>query len=62
MSSELKPCPFCGGFGGLRLQKYKFLTETHWIRCQLCGTESAPKATEEDAIKAWNTRTNEEDK
>ena len=47
--SELKPCPFCGGEG--KLNNYK--TAVHCIKCKAhpyyLGSES-------EAIAAWNTR------
>lgn len=51
-TTELLPCPFCGGeaFPNIELTK-------HWIECRECAAESGCYRTEAEAIAAWNTRT-----
>ena len=64
--AELKPCPFCGGKG----RKFRMLHNevTHKISfiaevgCDLCnakmlGLGATPDEANDNAIKAWNTRT-----
>ncbi|WP_418482681.1 Lar family restriction alleviation protein [Frisingicoccus sp.] len=67
MRRTLKPCPFCGGEGGLFIDKY----EKYFTGCASCGFYygieiengvelqdgwRAVYDTEEDAAYAWNTR------
>lgn len=47
---ELLPCPFCGS--GCHLAD----TGNKWISCNSCDAEGPVRATEQDAIKAWNVR------
>lgn len=56
--AELLPCPFCGGkaFVSARLP-YFGETFTVAVACEDCNASSKHKIKEEDAIKAWNTRT-----
>ena len=67
--AELKPCPFCGGKG----RKFRMLHNkvTHKISfiaevgCDLCnakmlGLGATPDEANDNAIKAWNTRTPKE--
>lgn len=64
--AELLPCPFCGGKG----RKFRMLHNevTHKISfiaevgCDLCnakmlGLGATPDEANDNAIKAWNTRT-----
>lgn len=65
-TSELKPCPFCGGFP--KLEDHRLLWS---VECQVCSAcvlgERAPEPHGDDpvdwayfeksAVKAWNTRT-----
>jgi len=59
--AELLPCPFCGGkpFVSARLP-YFGETVTVAVVCEDCNASSKHKIKEEDAIKAWNTRTPKE--
>lgn len=57
MSNELKPCPFCGG----EVSKLKYFNnqihENLWqIGCDECEFYME-QPFEQEAIKAWNTRT-----
>lgn len=62
MSEKLKPCPFCGGEAEIC---ETFVTGFHCpffaVRCinrNVCGILGPSCATEETAIKFWNTRPN----
>ncbi len=60
MDNNLKPCPFCGGEG--KLQTTSLGTKkipAHWVRCVLCLGETAVYVTEDEAVSAWNRRTND---
>ena len=50
MTSELKPCPFCGGEA----------TRDHWVQkymeCKSCGTYGPDCIWPDSAENAWNTR------
>lgn len=51
-SSNLLPCPFCGG-------EAAFLGETATIKCKQCGGAffvTNPGISRYEAAKAWNTR------
>lgn len=56
MTNELKPCPFCGG----EAETFHWRGEW-WIACDNDGcenrVETLERATEAEAIAAWNTRT-----
>ena len=59
MTSELKPCPFCGGEARFaRGFDYGEIGCIRWVYCSKCGamTRSDFHATESDAAKAWNRR------
>jgi Lar family restriction alleviation protein len=62
--SELKPCPFCGGPVALETT----IDGRTWfgVVCRnttnlggSCAVQIAPSATEQAAIKRWNTRNGE---
>ena len=57
MTDKLKPCPFCGQQVDIVKDDDIYL---YRVRCN--GTQTCPifiyTDTEEDAIKAWNTRCN----
>lgn len=54
MTSELKPCPFCGGEAVTELcGKGKF---AHWCVWCDCNVLRQDFKTEAEAIEAWNTR------
>lgn len=52
MSDELKPCPFCGG-------KAEIISGVGFfcVSCSSCCGETNLYNTEQDAIIAWNKRT-----
>ena len=68
MTSELKPCPFCGGEARLVDRRKQCVVspgvyEVPWMvecsnrrTCPALMLTTWPYATEEEAIEAWNTR------
>ena len=50
MSSELLPCPFCGGKAEIAHSR------NYYVWCDKCETRGDWYSTEAEAIKAWNTR------
>ena len=61
MAEELKPCPFCGGGAVVREipLKSKKLARYYPI-CYRCMTSGDNYMTYEEAVNAWNRRTNEQ--
>ena len=63
--SDLKPCPFCGGSDNyparLIMQEVAWASPVYSIECENCGALGGVDSNEEAAIKAWNTRTGEDD-
>ncbi len=57
MSEELKPCPFCGGKAELR--RYGD-SAYYYIECTQCEVGAYFYNTDNDAIAAWNMRTEAE--
>ena len=49
---ELEPCPFCGCE---QIASYPYKGYTHKICCYECSAQLY-RATEEEAIEAWNRR------
>ena len=52
--NKLEPCPFCGGeamINGITLV---------YIKCTKCGVETVGYREEDEAITAWNRRTNDD--
>lgn len=57
MTTELKPCPFCGGEA--QVGWTDFDSGVIFVGCETCGMYCEPKdcyANEQKAIEAWNTR------
>lgn len=56
--SEIKllPCPFCGGEARLRGERYFQPNVRRNVICKECFSNSGWYKTDEEAIKAWNTR------
>jgi Lar family restriction alleviation protein len=55
-----KPCPFCGSMDLYKFQypfKRKQGIRGCYIKCNQCGAASGNYETVEDALKAWNERT-----
>ena len=62
MNDELKPCPFCGSKGVIIPIYDTWRGEYRgYIVCSMCGARTREYADYEvdDAINAWNRRTNE---
>lgn len=65
--SELKPCPFCGSAAGVYTDMYEDFDGTmlydHYVRCKRasCPVQPSTKPAEtiDEAIEAWNRRTND---
>lgn len=51
MTQELKPCPFCGGKGKIRIA-FGMCTCT----CSSCGVTTEARGKEKQAVDAWNNR------
>lgn len=69
---KLKPCPFCGGEASIATVKYSPCDITklnnrekgYFVNCQICSARNEfgiSYATEEEAIKHWNTRVSHDD-
>ena len=56
MSEEikLKPCPFCGGNDVVAEETYM----SGYVRCRGCGAEGGFRYSHDEAVAAWNRRTN----
>ena len=51
-NEELKRCPFCGGTANIAKGRIEF-----WAYCPHCGAQIELCETKQEAVKAWNTRT-----
>lgn len=65
-TTKLKPCPFCGGeaYTYTAYNVSKGVRREYWlVHCKKCGLNYPQHKTycfsEEQAIKAWNTRRGE---
>ena len=57
MTDKLKPCPFCGGNNiGVFKHEYFYKSHLYAANCYDCHFGLKMVATEEEAIKIWNTR------
>ena len=52
MTSELKPCPFCGG----REQRIKSSSRWGWFVSCSCGAVGPSSGSRDEATVAWNCR------
>lgn len=57
MSTELKPCPFCGGEASM-VSDAGYFMDGNYVRCLECEQEFV-QATAESAAAVWNRRDNE---
>lgn len=56
--AELKPCPFCGSRENAI--KEHWMCRNMWcVQCYGCGCNSACFRTKEEAIEAWNRRSDD---
>ena len=53
---DLKRCPFCSGYAGIRRELFAGEIECFYVSCRICGARGQICNTEEDAVKKWNTR------
>lgn len=51
---ELKPCPFCGSKDVTVYELYP----SSYARCRVCGAEGSLRDSHDEAVAAWNRRTN----
>lgn len=59
MTTELKPCPFCGGEAEIHPSSdwdVKFTGATYFAWCDKCETRGDYYDTEAEAVEAWNNR------
>ena len=54
MPNELKPCPFCGGEASMI--KVDYVRGNTYCYCTECKAKSPYCLTREEAINAWNRR------
>lgn len=52
MSTNLKPCPFCGSVAIVWMQA----GHAHYLECSHCGGRIRPHIDKAEAIEAWNRR------
>ena len=50
MSTDLKPCPFCGSVAIVWMQA----GHAHYLECSHCGGRIRPHIDKAEAIEAWN--------
>lgn len=60
MTNKLKPCPFCGGEGEIRIVMRSNKPDGYWIRCQNCMAAIDVYNTQYESVIAWNRRANNE--
>jgi Lar family restriction alleviation protein len=59
MTSELKPCPFCGGEARMYTRNNAFGGTVGCVNIAKCGVRTLWMETPEQAIAAWNQRVKE---
>lgn len=63
MTTELLPCPFCGGLGEIQHTEDYNEEWRHWIMCKGCAASTHwGYDTVAEAIAAWNQRNKEAEK
>lgn len=61
--SGLKPCPFCGEHEMIRIQRtWNGTRDVCSVHCLGCGTVTGISFTVEQAVNAWNTRADDEER
>ena len=65
MTTELKPCPFCGGQAEMNVRggNYGYTPDIYYVRCKRCGAKieiisNNYKNLSKSVINAWNKRVN----
>jgi Lar family restriction alleviation protein len=53
--ADLKPCPFCGK---KTIECYEHRYGGFFVRCGWCGAEIGSSNNQNEAIEAWNRRSN----
>ena len=56
MSDKLKPCPFCGGQGGLVFEDVDYVGHEYAVQCNKCGIITEYYENPIIAIEHWNRR------
>ena len=56
MNEKLKPCPFCGS---IDVEEKQYGDNEFWVSCADCGARIPEYEDYDEAIEAWNRRTNE---
>lgn len=57
MESELKNCPFCGGKAEIICFAFPGNSRNYYPKCKKCGCELRAYSSKQNAKKAWNKRT-----
>ena len=61
MTTELKPCPFCGGEACIQRHEFIGYTDTFGVVCLDCCAETRQFFTDKKvAVRAWNRRAKNE--
>lgn len=64
MDDRLKRCPLCGhdaGINSLRSKGFLRKKNKYWfVMCNVCRASTGLQNTEQQAIKAWNRRADDE--
>lgn len=65
MTEKLKLCPFCGSencetFTRIAKTEYGLVSGPLYVMCKDCSCKGPKKDSEEEAVKAWNSRAQEE--
>ena len=57
---ELKPCPFCGRKQSKMFDIYQLGFRQYWVKCSRCFCQGPIMLFRQDAVDAWNRRTQPE--